>query len=1146
MRAERRSGAGGEANGLALDYRLPKHEKIRFRRHEISELGSFPSAEGRHHLMGRRKGGRVARYLALGVAFAASLVLMLALGLYLFITIGVGSDRLGDQAEDAIKSLSGLDVEATIGAPRISVDRAQLLAVSVPSVTLQSKDGATTFLTAGSIDFGIRPAPLLAGNVQLGSARISDARIFAGAFGTGGSSDWTEALKNADGLVDPDLVAPALFGSVHALFDALGATRSLELDDVEIALPPGPGPDVLNIDDATLTRASDAELDFSAHLSLDGREVSVVGNAVRQAGSQRIAALSLSLDVAEGADIDPAAPVADMLGPLDVSLNGEEGEAGQPSRLSLSASLGRSIFTVDNANYLDGEADLLASIVTGENKVRIEKLSIREGRSSYVLFGPVGPRPAAAGQPPAYRFELASDKSTSAPSGSAEPALDFSLMLAGSYEPTTGRLAVPGLTVRTSSGELRAAAAVDFVAGQAPGVDLSVTVPELSMGHFKQLWPFTAADSARNWVMNNLFGGRVTNGWVKYHVPPGRIGNGIPLFHDEVSGHIEMSGARFDITGTIPPMRDAVGTVDFRGNDIDVNLASGAVYLANGQKVTATDGVFTIRDAYKDQLLGQLDIDIAGEASAIAELASFEPIDGLATTGMAPGDFSGQMSGHVSTQIPLIGDIDTRALEWMVSLDFKDMALARPIEDQLVTDAAGNISLDPDKAVVKAKARLNGAPAEINMVEPLRDGGAQPSRDIALVLDDEAREELVPGIDMLVQGPMKVAFSAGKGSAQRFKADLTGARLDIPWIGWSKGPGIKANVEFSLVRSAGTTQLDGFKLSGDSFEIGGTITLVNGALTSAKLGTVQLNRGDDAAVTLQRSGKGYDIKISGKSLDVRSMIRLLKSEKTGSDSVAGGGRRISVNASLGRLAGFGGESLTGVKLSYDGGGSAANAARFTGATASGAAVSMQNRIADGVRSLQMESADAGAVLRFLDIYQHMSGGVLKFALSGPVDGTLAGQMDASNFELVDEPKLRSLVSSSPAGDGRSLNQAVKRDIDTSRVTFERAYAAIYQNKGTVELKNGVLRGPLIGSTFQGTLYDDAGNMDMTGTFMPAYGLNRIFGELPLVGVILGNGRDRGLIGVTFRLVGDADKPTLQINPLSVIAPGIFRSIFEFR
>ena len=89
------------------------------------------------------------------------------------------------------------------------------------------------------------------------------------------------------------------------------------------------------------------------------------------------------------------------------------------------------------------------------------------------------------------------------------------------------------------------------------------------------------------------------------------------------------------------------------------------------------------------------------------------------------------------------------------------------------------------------------------------------------------------------------------------------------------------------------------------------------------------------------------------------------------------------------------------------------------------------------------------------------------------------------------------------------------------------------------------RGPLIGTTFQGTVYDPEGRNDMTGTFMPAYGLNRLFGELPLVGELLGNGRDRGLIGVTFKLDGLAKSPRLQVNPLSIVAPGIFRQIFEY-
>ncbi|MGO8078085.1 hypothetical protein AB9F41_37740, partial [Rhizobium leguminosarum] len=70
---------------------------------------------------------------------------------------------------------------------------------------------------------------------------------------------------------------------------------------------------------------------------------------------------------------------------------------------------------------------------------------------------------------------------------------------------------------------------------------------------------------------------------------------------------------------------------------------------------------------------------------------------------------------------------------------------------------------------------------------------------------------------------------------------------------------------------------------------------------------------------------------------------------------------------------------------------------------------------------------------------------------------------------------------------------------------------------TSGIVNGVLRGDQIGATFQGIVRDRKGNMEMTGTFMPAYGLNRLFAELQLIGVILGNGRDRGLIGITFKL-----------------------------
>src|SRR5690606_9206173 len=112
-------------------------------------------------------------------------------------------------------------------------------------------------------------------------------------------------------------------------------------------------------------------------------------------------------------------------------------------------------------------------------------------------------------------------------------------------------------------------------------------------------------------------------------------------------------------------------------------------------------------------------------------------------------------------------------------------------------------------------------------------------------------------------------------------------------------------------------------------------------------------------------------------------------------------------------------------------------------------------------------------------------------------------VDARDFWVVNEPRLSSIVSTPPQGDSRSLNQAVRGEIDTSRVHFERGFSRIVKGTGSLELASGILRGPLIGMSFQGTLYDAQGNMALTGTFMPAYGLNRIFGEIPLIGQILG-------------------------------------------
>src|SRR5690606_14455269 len=185
-----------------------------------------------------------------------------------------------------------------------------------------------------------------------------------------------------------------------------------------------------------------------------------------------------------------------------------------------------------------------------------------------------------------------------------------------------------------------------------------------------------------------------------------------------------------------------------------------------------SNGVLVVKQANVQPVVGALDIDVAGEAPAVAELASYDPINAMRYVGLVPDDFTGQVSGNVKADIPLQKGVDRDRLNWLVALDYEGLSIARPIDGQLGTEAEGTISVEKTKAVIAAKARLSGVSAEIAAVEPLGTSDVERKRTITLVLDEKTREQLVPGLDAMVKGPVKVALDSQAGGGQLVTADL--------------------------------------------------------------------------------------------------------------------------------------------------------------------------------------------------------------------------------------------------------------------------------------------------------------------------------------------------------------------------------------
>src|SRR5690606_28448370 len=110
-------------------------------------------------------------------------------------------------------------------------------------------------------------------------------------------------------------------------------------------------------------------------------------------------------------------------------------------------------------------------------------------------------------------------------------------------------LSADEIGVRSGQGEVSGSAVVRLEPGKVPGLRLRIDAGAMPVSHAKQLWPWFAAPSAHRWVTSNLFGGRLEGGWVELDVAAGRLGDGLPLHADEVSGFFKVRGARFDVAG---------------------------------------------------------------------------------------------------------------------------------------------------------------------------------------------------------------------------------------------------------------------------------------------------------------------------------------------------------------------------------------------------------------------------------------------------------------------------------------------------------------------------------------------------------------------------------------------------------------------
>jgi hypothetical protein len=196
--------------------------------------------------------------------------------------------------------------------------------------------------------------------------------------------------------------------------------------------------------------------------------------------------------------------------------------------------------------------------------------------------------------------------------------------------------------------------------------------------------------------------------------------------------------------------------------------------------------------------------------------------------------------------------------------------------------------------------------------------------------------------------------------------------------------------------------------------------------------------------------------------------------------------------------------------------------------------------ANGTHQLSITADDAGAALKLLDIVDNVVGGRLSItgtAIDSVPKRPIKGHVEISEYRLVKQSALvRLLTIATLTGLADALTgegfQMYKFTGDFTRTG------------GRVDIPLARTYGPSLGLTATGYLDYDTDQIDIRGTVVPAYALNSLIGQIPIIGYLLTGGEGGGIFAVVYNATGRLSQPTIVVNPLSALAPGFLRGIFD--
>ncbi len=726
------------------------------------------------------------------------------------------------------------------------------------------------------------------------------------------------------------------------------------------------------------------------------------------------------------------------------------------------------------------------------------------------------------------------------------------------YQPDQRRLLLEQFTADLGGPSVDLTAAVtplppltDLLSRKAPlFVAATVQAKGISFDRLPSYWPPDLAPNPRRWIVANLSVGRIETVETTALLEMDPL-KGMDLV--ALVGRLKARGTVIDYLHGLPKLEGVDALIDMTAGRLDFALTAGRVRGLSLQRAAVVIDDF---DAPVERIT--IDLGLKGPAKDVMILLDSPPLRYGQAVGIDPARIAGTIDGTLHFRFPLkrtlpVGEIDYAAKATLAGFGLPNAALGRDL-----TDGAFAVVLDHTTVSFDGNARLDGVMSSLAFTQRLI-GTAPPKIRVKAKtrLDDAALERFGLGaVGDYLKGPVGAEIAYQDDDGHQAKADialdLTDATLAVGPIAYQKPAGLGAKAGFSVqLEDGAVATVAGITLRAPALDLAGSAKFAGGQLGRVILDRVRLGA-TELTGDLAKRAQNYAIKLKASTLDLEAILQgddgaPPPDEPDAAPLPKANGPHYQVEMKAERVLLGPGRTLYDLNANLtvaDGTVEQGTLIAGLGQRKAGQAGATLSFSLDAVRdggAFSIATDDLGLLLKTANVTQSVSGGTLAITGKSRIyhkGRRFEGRIDGGNYRITEAPLIARLlalpsfssVTSLLAGDG---------------IPFSTLKADFALSDRKLDLINALTYGGAIGVNVTGGIDFGHELINLDGTVAPAYTVNSVLGDVPILGDLLVGGSGQGLFAAKFRVAGPLGKPLVSVNPLSALAPGFLRNLFLF-